>query len=197
MRTFFAFSFLFFSTTYIYAQGGFNGRGYGNISQSYVQRNYDGLEVTTKGSRFFNSDDYVKGELKSPDSLYQNDFLYRYDQMAKTLQIKFSDGKDMLLDPRDIVHFKLFIEDKTFLFERTLVPYKKEHDILQVLYSSPTMRLLRDTKKKKTRITEMDPYTSAPSTRYDVYENDYRYYLIFDDMTRFHSVQISKSFFAN
>jgi hypothetical protein len=111
MRTFFAFGCLFFSTIFIYAQGGFNGRGYGNVSQSYIMPNYDGLEVTTKGSRFFNNEDYVKGELQSPDSLYKNDFLYRYDQMAKTLQIKYPDGKEILVDPRDIVYFKLFIED--------------------------------------------------------------------------------------
>jgi hypothetical protein len=95
------------------------------------------------------------------------------------------------------VHFKLFIEDKHFLFERTQIAYKREQDILQVIYSSPTMRLLRDARKKQKKVTDTDLYTSAPRAHYIVYENDYRYYLVFGDMAKLEPVNISKISFAN
>jgi hypothetical protein len=105
-------------------------------------------------------------------------------------------GEEILLDPRRIVYFKLFIEDKTLLFERTQLTYKRESDVLQVIYSSPTMRLLRDARKKKTKVTDIDLYTSAPKAHYVVYENDYRYYLVFGDMAKFTPLSISKTSFS-
>ena len=170
---------------------------FGNMGRIYNVSNYDILGTETKGSRYFNDETFVKGELKTPDSLYQKDMLFRYDQIDRTLQIKLPNGKEGALDPRNIVYFKLFIEDKSFLFERTQIAYKREQDILQVIYSSPTMRLLRDARKKKRKVTDTDLYTSAPKAHYIVYENDYRYYLVFGDMAKLDPVNISKMSFAN
>ena len=178
------------------SQATFYESTFGNMGRIYNVQNYDILPIETKGSRYFNDETYVKGELKTPDSLYQNDLLFRYDQIDKTLQIKLPNGKELLLDPRHIVYFKLFIEDKTFLFERTQISYKREQDILQVIYSSPTMRLLRDARKKKKKVTDTDLYTSAPKAHYVVYENDYRYYLVFGDMAKFTPLSISKTSFT-
>ena len=190
---------LIFTMTFckLSSQASFYESTFGNPGRIYNVPNYDILPVETKGSRYFNDETYVKGELKTPDSLYQNDLLFRYDQIDRTLQMKLPNGKELLLDPRHIVYFKLFIEDKTFLFERTQISYKREQDILQVIYSSPTMRLLRDARKKKRKVTDTDLYTSAPKAHYVVYENDYRYYLIFDDMAKINVVNISKISFAN
>ena len=179
------------------SQATFYESTFGNMGRIYNITNYDILPTETKGSRYFNDETYVKGELKTPDSLYQKDLLFRYDQIDRTLQIKLPNGKEGVLDPRNIVYFKLFIEDKTFLFERTLVSYKREQDILQVIYSSPTMRLLRDARKKKRKVTDTDLYTSAPKAHYLVYENDYRYYLVFGDMVKMNAVTITKLSFAN
>ena len=178
------------------SQATFYESTFGNMGRIYNVSNYDVLPTETKGSRYFNDETYVKGELKTPDSLYQKDLLFRYDQIDRTLQMKLPNGKELLLDPRHIVYFKLFIEDKTFLFERTQVAYKREQDILQVIYSSPTMRLLRDARKKKKKVTDTDLYTSAPKAHYVVYENDYRYYLVFGDMAKFTPLSISKTSFT-
>ncbi len=179
------------------SQATFYESAFGNMGRIYNVTNYDILGTETKGSRYFNDETFVKGELKTPDSLYQKDILFRYDQIDRTLQIKLPNGKEGALDPRNIVYFKLFIEDKPFLFERTQIAYKREQDILQVIYSSPTMRLLRDARKKKRKVTDTDLYTSAPKAHYIVYENDYRYYLVFGDMAKLDPVNISKMSFAN
>lgn len=197
MKTNIAFILFYCLLSSMVAQVPFYAGAYGNVGRVYFANNFNSIQAETKGNPYFNNEEYVKGELQTPDSLYKNDFLYRYDQIVRTLQIKFPDNKEILLDPRDIVYFKLFIEDKEFLFERIKMPYKKDNEILQVIYSSPTMRLLRDSRKKKTRIKDYDPYTSAPSAIYDIIENDYRYHLLFDDMTVMHSVEISKKYLAN
>lgn len=196
MKSFFATLVFTMAFCKLSSQASFYESTFGNMGRIYNVQNYDILPIETKGSRYFNDETYVKGELKTPDSLYQNDLLFRYDQIDKTLQIKLPNGKELLLDPRHIVYFKLFIEDKTFLFERTQISYKREQDILQVIYSSPTMRLLRDARKKKKKVTDTDLYTSAPKAHYVVYENDYRYYLVFGDMAKFTPLSISKTSFT-
>lgn len=197
MKSFFAL--LIFASVFckLSGQPTFYESAFGNVGRIYNLTNYDVLGTESKGSRFFNDETFVKGELKTPDSLYQKDLLFRYDQIDRTLQIKFPNGKEGALDPRDIVYFKLFIEDKIFTFERTQISYRREQDILQVIYSSPTMRLLRDARKKQKKVTDTDLYTSAPRAHYIVYENDYRYYLVFGDMAKLDPVNISKISFAN
>lgn len=170
---------------------------YGNVGRIYNVPSYNNLNVETKGSRFFNNENYVHGELKTAeDNIRTQDLTYRYDQIVRTLQVKYPDGREILVDPRDIVSFRLFIENKTFLFERTPLP-DKSYEFLQVIYSSPTLRLLRDARKKKTRINTIDPYTSAPTGKYDQIENDYRYYLVFDNMNLLRPIEITKKSFAN
>lgn len=171
-------------------------RGYGNVGRIYDVPNFNGMNVETKGSRFFNNENYVQGELTTPDSVYKKDLTYRYDQILRVLQIKFPTGKDILLDPRDVVSFKLFIDNKTFLFERTKMP-NGSYEILQVIYSSPTLRLLRDARKTTKRVNTFDPYTSAPTGRYDQIENDYRYYLVHDNMEILRRIDVTRKAFAN
>jgi hypothetical protein len=196
MKSFFAMLVFTMAFCKLSSQGNSFENTFGNMGRIYHVPNYDILPVETKGSRFFNNDTYVKGELKTPDSLYSKDLLFRFDQIDRTLQMKLPDGKEMLLDPRHIIYFKLFIEDKVLLFERSQVSYKREQDILQVIYSSPTMRLLRDSRKKKRKVTETDLYTSAPKAHYEVYENDYRYYLVFNNMSKMNPVNITKTAFS-
>ncbi len=171
-------------------------RGYGNVGRIYNVPNYNIMEVETKGSRFFNDEKYVQGELTTIDSVYKKDLTYRYDQILRVLQVKFPDGKEILLDPRDILSFKLFIENKTFLFERTKLP-NGTHEFLQVIYNSPTLRLVRDARKTTKRINTFDPYTSAPTGKYDQVENDYRYYIAFDNIDILRRIEVSRKAFAN
>jgi hypothetical protein len=196
MKSFFAMLVFTIACCKLSSQASFYESTFGNTGRIYNVANYDNLPTEIKGSRFFNDETYVKGALKTPDSLYEKDLLFRFDQIDRTLQIKLTNGKEILLDPRQIVYFKLFIEDKVLLFERSQVSYKREQDILQVIYSSPTMRLLRDSRKKKRKVTETDLYTSAPKAHYEVYENDYRYYLVFDNMSKTNPVSITKTAFS-
>lgn len=172
-------------------------KAYGNVGRIYNVPNYNNLNVQTKGSRFFNNDDYVLGELQTvEDNVKTDDLKYRYDQVIRTIQVKYPTGKEIYVDPRDILSFKLFIENKSFLFERTQLP-DRSYEFLQVIYSSPTMRLLRDARKKSERINTFDPYTGAPTGKYDQIENDYRYYLVFDDMRRLRPIEPTKRSFSN
>jgi hypothetical protein len=170
---------------------------YGNPGgRLYTMRNFNGLPVETKGCPYFNDESYVKGEVQMIDTVYKKGLSFRYDQIIRTLQVKFPNGKEAYLLPDNIVSFKLFIDGKTFLFERIQLSDTKTYEFLQVIYSSSTLRLLRDSRKKTRRENVYDLYTSAPKDKIDYIENDYRYYLSSDDIKHLKKVEPNKKSFA-
>jgi hypothetical protein len=171
--------------------------GYGNVGRLYSVQNYNFLDVETKGCRFFNNENYVPGELKTSDStIYSKELMYRYDQVARTVQVRHPDGREALLDPRYLIYVKLFIENKEYLFERIQLPSGRS-EFLQVIYRSPTLRLFRDSRKKTTRVNTYDQYTSAPTGKYDQVSNDYKYYIGIDNDEILRTIEVSRRAFAN
>jgi hypothetical protein len=142
------------------------------VFQTFDDR-YDGI----KGSRFFYNEAFHEGEILFTDSTFaNNNVLYRFDQLAGAVQAKSPDGKEIYLKTANIVSFKLKIEGQEIIFTRSVTPENlREYKLLQVIYYSPTLQFLRDSRKKLTRVNDTGAYSKGEV--YDEIQNDFRYYI--------------------
>ena len=132
---------------------------------------YEGV----KGSRYFYDDKYHEGTLTMTRKReFGKDMLFRYDQLEGTVQMKSPDGKEVLVDQNEILNFNLFVEDKSVIFIRVKTPDDK-FSLVQVIYYSPTMKVVRDPRKKLKRVENTGAYSA--NQIYDTYTNDYKYFL--------------------
>jgi hypothetical protein len=151
--------------------------GYGQTHAIFAFNDrYDGLE----GNPYFYDDKYHDGEIwLTQNRHYEKDYQYKFDQLTSTVLLKYPNGKEILLDAKDIVSFNMFIDDKTVTFVRADLPNAKEPTVVQVIYWSPKLKLLRDIKKKLLRNKENGAYNDGKVT--DKVVNDYRYYFSKND----------------
>ncbi len=151
--------------------------GYGQTHAIFAFNDrYDGLE----GNPYFFDDKYHDGEIwLTQNRHYEKDYQYKFDQLTSTVLLKYPNGKEILLDAKDILSFNMFIEDKTVTFVRVQLPDSKEATVVQLIYWSPKLKLLRDIKKKLLRNKENGAYNDGKVT--DKVVNDYRYYFSKND----------------
>lgn len=151
--------------------------GYGQTHAIFAFNDrYDGLE----GNPYFFDDKYHDGEIwLTQNRHYEKDYQYKFDQLTSTVLLKYPNGKEILLDAKDILSFNMFIEDKTVTFVRVQLPDSKEATVVQLIYWSPKLKLLRDIKKKLLRNKENGAYNDGKVT--DKVINDYRYYFSKND----------------
>lgn len=157
----------------IATQSNLNSLGRGRpILQTFDDR-YDGI----KGNRFFYDDQYHEGELMLTDStLINNQVLYRFDQLTGAVQVKYPDGREIYLKTNNIMTFRLRVGRQDVFFTRGVMPDNlREYRLLQVIYYSPTLKLLRDSRKKLIRVNDTGAYSKGEV--YDEIENDFRYCL--------------------
>ncbi len=157
----------------IATQSNLNSLGRGRpILQTFDDR-YDGI----KGNRFFYDDQYHKGELMLTDStLVDNQVLYRFNQLTGAVQVKYTNGREIYLKTDNIMTFRLKIGSQEVLFTRGVMPENsREYRLLQVIYYSPTLKLLRDSRKKLTRVNDTGAYSKGEV--YDEIENDFQYFI--------------------
>ena len=157
----------------IAAQSNLSNLGKGRpILQTFDDR-YDGI----KGNRFFYDDQFHEGELVLTDStLINNQVLYRLDQLLGAVQVKYPDGKEIYLKTDNILTFRLKVGSQDVFFTRSVMSDNfREYRLLQVIYYSPTLKLLRDSRKKLTRVNDTGPYSKGEV--YDEIENDFRYFI--------------------
>ena len=155
----------------IATQSNLNSLGKGRpILQTFDDR-YDGI----KGNRFFYDDQYHEGELVLTDStLINNQVLYRLDQLLGAVQVKYPDGKEIYLKTNNILIFRLKVNSQDVFFKRSVMPDNlRQYRLLQVIYYSPTLKLLRDSRKKLSRVNDTGAYSKGEV--YDEIENDFRY----------------------
>jgi hypothetical protein len=132
---------------------------------------YEGI----KGSRYFYDDKYHEGTLTMTRKReFGKGMMFRFDQLEGTVQMKSPDGKEVLVDQNEILNFNLFVEDKSVIFIRMKTPNEK-FTLVQVIYYSPTMKVVRDPRKKLKRVENTGAYSA--NQIYDTYTNDYHYYL--------------------
>lgn len=140
------------------------------ILQTFDDR-YDGI----KGNRFFYDDQYHEGELMLNDStLINNQVVYRFDQLTGAVQVKYPDGRELYLKTNNIMTFRVKVGNQDVFFTKGVMPDNlREYRLLQVIYYSPTLKLLRDSRKKLTRVNDTGAYSKGEV--YDEIENDFRY----------------------
>jgi hypothetical protein len=151
--------------------------GYGQTHAIFAFNDrYDGLE----GNPYFYDDKYHDGEIwLSQNRHYEKEYKYKFDQLSSTVLIQYPNGKEILLEAKDILSFNMFIDDKTVTFVRVQLPDAKEPTVVQLIYWSPKLKLLRDIKKKLLRNKETGAYNDGKVT--DKVVNDYRYYFSKND----------------
>ena len=134
---------------------------------------YEGI----KGNRYFYDNQFHEGTLTMTKKReFGNGMLFRYDQLEGTVQMRYPDGKEVLVDQREILNFNLFVENKSVIFLRMKIPTNPDGlNLVQVIYYSPTMQLVRDPRKKLKRVENIGAYSK--NEIYDTYENDYRYFI--------------------
>jgi hypothetical protein len=155
------------------AQSNLIGLGKSNVVQTFDER-YEGI----RGNRYFADDKFHTGELWMTNGHYTNEVMYRFDQVACSVQIRYPDGKEILLDANNIIVFHLNIDDKKIIFSRAKLPRSNVYALMQVIYYSPTLQLYRHSKKKLIRVNDTGAYSKGEV--YDELENDYQYYMRYE-----------------
>jgi hypothetical protein len=133
---------------------------------------YEGI----KGNRYFYDNQYHEGTLTmTKNREFGKTMLFRYDQLEGTVQMKYPDGREILVDQNEVLNFNLFVEDKSVIFVRMKTPRTTTFSLVQVIYYSPTMQMVRDPRKKLKRVENTGAYSK--NEIYDTYDNDYHYFL--------------------
>jgi hypothetical protein len=134
---------------------------------------YEGV----KGSRYFYDNNFHEGALTMTRKReFGKDFLFRYDQLEGTVQMKYPDGKEVLVNQNEILNFDLFVENKSVIFIRLKTSEKdNKFSLVQVIYYSPTMKVMREPRKKLKRVENTGAYSA--NVIYDTYDNDYHYFM--------------------
>ena len=155
---------------------------------------YDGRSIELRGSRYLVDTLYHQGELQTTNKLYTTELLYRYDQTQRMVQVKTESGKELWLNEDDVVSFKLFFGNDVIRFTSTTVPNGRKKTLMQVIYQSPTMHLLRDSYKFIFRVKgDETGYTTRQP--YNEVRNDYRYFFNNDPNVSFQEIKINKKSF--
>jgi hypothetical protein len=156
---------------------------------------FDDRLINVKGTRFFFDSIYHPGELQTAKSLYTTELQYRFDQIERMVQVKLENGKELFLNEKDVIYLKMVIGDKEVYFIPASVPNGRKSTLLQVIYKSPTMQLLRDSRKYMFRVKSenIDGYSSEEV--YDEVRKDYRYFFNKGENLAFSEVKMdAKSF---
>jgi hypothetical protein len=134
---------------------------------------YEGI----KGNRYFYDDKYHEGTLTMTRKReFGKDMLFRYDQLEGTVQMKYPDGKEVLVDQNEVLNFNLFVENKSVIFIRLKTPSNSTgFSLVQVIYYSPTLKVVREPRKKLKRVENTGAYSQ--NQIYDTYDNDYHYFM--------------------
>jgi hypothetical protein len=167
---------------------GSNLQGKGNMMITFNER-YDGIE----GSRFFYDEEYHTGELWLTNNRhYTNQYKYKFDQLAGTVQVQQANGKEILINIEEILSFQMFIDDKSVTFFKTQLPNYESPSIVQIVYWSSNMTLFRDIKKKLVRQKESSAYSGGKV--FDKIMSDYQYYFSKKDAPIIHIKPNKKGF---
>jgi hypothetical protein len=144
--------------------------------------------------RFFNNDSLFKqGELVTKKRHYTTELGYRFDQIERALEVQLENGKQLYIDEKEIVLFKLYIEENTVVFLPLTLPKEQKKTLLQVIYKTPTLQLYRDVHKKHHRIFQSS--NGYDPDYQDELKNDYHYYFRKSDKEDLFEIEIkAKSF---
>jgi hypothetical protein len=154
---------------------------------------YPALEL--RGNRFLGVDsNYYKGEIWTTKGRFNDEMRYRFDQFEGTVEAKFPNGQEKLLLEKDILIFHIFIKGHKVSFVQTKIPRSKTPALLQVIYESQDLQLLRDSKKKVR--TKRENITHFHTDYYNEFENDYHYYIVKGQGNPLHEIEMTAKSFS-
>jgi hypothetical protein len=150
-------------------------------SKSFDFPTFSLKETEIKGFRYF-YDEYTEGELWLTDNRhYKEGYLFKFDEVENSVQVKSPDGKELLLDKDEVVICQLFIFGSTVSYLGLELPNKDNQDkentynIFQVLYLSDNYQVLKLPQK---RIRKNPKNMSAgQGFEYDQYVPEYHYFV--------------------
>lgn len=138
---------------------------------------YDDRVEELFNQRFFNDSIFREGELRTRKGLFTTELGYRFDQVEQTVEVKTATGKQLYLEPKDVLYCKLFFKEYTAIFMPVTLPKKKNLTLVQVVYKTPTLQMYRDIHKKM--------------LHYGL-EKDYHYYIRKDNKGHLKEVEINE-----
>jgi hypothetical protein len=151
-------------------------------------------KIQVRESPYFYNDEFQIGELiLTRDRHYKSEFRYRYNQFTGILEVKYPDNQILTIEKSEVLAFSLTIEDKIINFIQVPLTNKpNEFKLLQVIYFSPNLKLLRDSQKG---IQLGVQATNSPNNNKHIemsyyYKEEYHYYLSNADKT--HEVELTE-----
>jgi hypothetical protein len=147
---------LFGSTAFLFGQGTPQEQSRVSTMNELMKSNTSSLmmyykpnELDIKGSRYFHNE-YVKGELWFMNDKYASDeYVYKFDEVENTVQVKGNDGQEILVDATKIKGCRMIINGKSVFYFGADVPtdYDKRR-LFQLLYNSENYRVIKLPQKK-------------------------------------------------
>ncbi len=134
--------------------------------------------IDVSDSPYFYNSDFHPGELiLTENRYYKSEYQYRFNQNNSTLDVKNTNDKIVTFYSKEVIAFSLKIEDKVINFIRVPILGKSdEFKLLQIIYFSNKLRLLRDPNKElKNDFVEVRGSTKIQN-KY-VYQENYHYYI--------------------
>ncbi len=176
--------------------GGYSSSNSYNNANYMWNNNYSQYrDNNVNGNRFFYDDNYRTGELWTKNGHYVSEMLFRIDQLDGSIQVKLQNGKEMLVDAQSIIMLHLFINGKKIVFVSHDIPDGRKNALLQVIYYSSNLQLLRDSKKALVDVT--DPHKVNKEAADLAIKNDYRYYITENDNAPLKEICLTEKEFVN
>ena len=137
-------------------------------------------QIDVHGTPYFYSPDFHQGELiLTKNRHYKSEFKYRFNQYLGTLEVQYPDNQIFTLDSKDVMAFSLNIENKVINFIQIGTTDTNQFKLLQAIYFSPSIKLLRDSNKDIQHDLDMTSgflNSSSAKNRY-TYKENYRYFI--------------------
>ena len=142
--------------------------------------NFDTRYEGVLGSRF-TIEVYNKGEIWLTDGRhYTTELQYRFDEIENSVQVKYPEGKELLLFNNYVLKCHISQKDTTIIYLKALIEGEKDvHKLYQVLYDGKKYTLLKLPTRK---IIHIDEKTALTIGRlYDQITPVFHYYFKTDD----------------
>jgi hypothetical protein len=159
----------------------FNAQKVNSFSLKIKDKFFNFKQLNVTGSPYFYDDTFHSGELiLTKERHYKSEFQYRFNQNRGSIEVKYPDNQILTIDNKEVLAFSLNIEDKVINFMQvSLADKPNEVKLLQVIYFSPHIKLLRDVYKdiqKKIDVKASYFEVEKANVNYQ-YKENYHYFI--------------------
>ena len=156
-------------------------------------------ETKVVGTRFF-KDEYTEGEIWLTGNRHHgNDVSYKFDEIENSVQVKYRDGREILLFNNDIIACKMTYGNENVIYFKAHVPGESDvHKLFQLIYYGKKYQLIKlpikSERKKSDNTNSSNSYSLKGNENTVEYVNENRYFLKIGD-AEFKEVKLKKSAF--